>query len=382
MSKLNPVFAPPQLSPQAQIAYYVKRVAARVHPASLEKIQSRARALDLDFTDDEIFILAALDNPRRVQWFLDNEVYYNNDHAYADQEETCLPPRGVLQTGMAHCFEGALFAYAVNYLHGFEPRWMLLEGTRDVDHNLVVYQDKHAVRWGCNAHSGYPHLGGRDAEFFTLREIAETYYPHYYSGYTNNPNDLTLVGFSEPMEITKKFGAQWMASLEPLWDIYYLLVDDAWTFYRMTPPYGEQYRDASETHSYMSIDALKKKWIEVQPQQTPRVFAADALGDTGALKTLGVSTRVFVNVNHLPPPAQTLWHEFWQTFDPAGHLPRGRAAELEGEFFKLTGTTPIDLKFNAEELGYFLERGYRVEQLLTRDSVVKHQAAWLERAEG
>ncbi|OQY86970.1 MAG: hypothetical protein B6D41_12745, partial [Chloroflexi bacterium UTCFX4] len=52
MSKLNPVFAPPQLSPQAQIAYYVKRVAARVHPASLEKIQARARALDLDFTDD------------------------------------------------------------------------------------------------------------------------------------------------------------------------------------------------------------------------------------------------------------------------------------------------------------------------------------------
>lgn len=342
MSKLNPVFAPPQLMPEQQIAYYVKREASRVHPASLARIQTRVRELNLDFSDDEIFILAALDNPRRVQWFLDNEVYYNNDHAHPDQEETSLSPRMVLRTGMAHCFEGALFAYAVNYLHGFDPRWMLLEGTRDVDHNLVVYQDKHAVRWGCNAHSGYPHLGGREPEFFTLREIAETYYPHYYSGYTNDPRDLTIIGYSEPMDLTKKFGVQWMAQLEPTWDLYYLLVDDTWMFHQMTPPYGAQYRHPSETHLYMSITALKNGWIETTP-------------------------RVRVNENNLPPDAQTLWHEFWETFEPAGHLPRGHAAELEGEFYQLTGTTPIDLNFNAEEIGYFLDKGYRVEQLFRRE---------------
>ncbi len=340
MSKLNPVFAPPALSPQEQMAYYVKRVASRVHPASLEKIRARVGALNLDFSADEIFILAALDNPRRVQWFLDHEVYYNNDHAHPDQEETSLPPRMVLRTGMAHCFEGALLAYAINYLHGFEPRWLMLEGTRDVDHNLVVYQDKHAARWGCNAHSGYPHLGGRAPEFFTLRELAETYYPHYYSGYTNDPRDLTIIGYSEPVDLTPKFGVQWMAQLEPTWDLYYLLVDDAWTFHQMTPPYGAQYRHPRETHLYMSITALKKGWIETTP-------------------------RVRVNENNLPPDAQTLWHEFWKTFDPEGHLPRGRAAELEGEFYRLTGTTPIDLNFNAEEIGYFLDKGYRVEQLLT-----------------
>ena len=340
MSKLNPVFEPPQLSPQEQLDYYVKRVHARVHPAAMARVQTRARELNLDFTDDEIFIIAALDNPRRVQWFLDNEVYYNNDHAHVEQEETSIPPRMVLRTGMAHCFEGALFAYAVNFLHGFEPRWMLLEGTRDVDHNLVVYQDKHAVRWGCNAHSGYPHLGGRDPEFFTLREIAETYYPHYYSGYTNDPRDLTIIGFSEPVDLTKKFGVQWMAQLEPTWDLYYLLVDDTWTFYQMTPPYGAQYRRAQETHLYMSIAALKNGWIETMP-------------------------RVRVNEKKLPHAAQIIWHEFWKTFDPKGHLPRGRAAELEGEFYQLTGMTPIDLNFNAEEIGYFLDKGYRVEQLLT-----------------
>lgn len=339
MSKLNPVFAPPQLTPQAQIAYYVKRVAARVHSVSLERIQTRVRELQLDFSADEIFILAALDNPRRVQWFLDHEVYYNNDHAFEEQEETSLAPRMVLRTGMAHCFEGALLAYTINYLHGFEPRWMLLEGTRDVDHNLVVYQDQHAVRWGCNAHSGYPHLGGRDPEFFTLRELAETYYPHYYSGYTNDPRDLTIIGYSEPVDITQKFGVQWMAQLEPTWDLYYLLVDDTWTFHQMTPPYGAQYRHPNETQPYMLFTALKQGWIETAP-------------------------HVRVNEKNLPSDALRVWREFWQTFNPDDLLPRGRAAELEGEFYRLTGTTPLDLNFNAEELAAFLDKGYTLERLI------------------
>jgi hypothetical protein len=356
MSKLYPGNVPPPLlPPEQQLAYFVERVRSMVNPVSLERIRKQVRELQLEFSEEDTLILAALDNPRRVQWFLDNQVYYNNDHGDIEMEETSMSPRMVLRTGLAHCFEGALFAFTANYLHGFEPRWMLLEGSRDVDHNLIVYQDKHAVRWGCNAQSGYPHLGGREPEFFTLREMAETYIPYYYSGFTNNPDDLTLVGFSEPVDLTEKFGVQWMAQLEPTWDIYYLLVDDSWTFYRTDPPYGKQYRDAGETHGYMLIDALKKKWIEVQ---TPRV------GMSTTPETLGVAShpRTFVNVNHLPPHAQTLWHQFWESFDPKDLLPRGRAAELEGEFFKETGTTPIDSNFNAEELGYFLEKGYKVEQ--------------------
>jgi hypothetical protein len=146
-----------------------------------------------------------------------------------------------------------------------------------------------------------------------------------------------------------------MAQLEPTWELYYLLVDDSWTFYRMTPPYGAQYRDAGETHGYMLIDALKRRWIEVE-YPLPNALSAPTTPDA--------KPRAVVNVNHLPPQAQLLWHAFWEAFDPAGLLPRGRAAELEGEFFQVTGMTPIDLNFNAEELGSFLDKGYRVEQLL------------------
>jgi hypothetical protein len=339
VSKLYPGAAPPELAPAEQLAYYVQRVRDRINPGALAHVRARVQELALPLSDEDVLVFAALDNPRRIQWFLDTEVYYNDDHSADDDKETSMSPREVLRTGRAHCFEGALFAYTANFLHGFEPRWMLLEGSRDVDHNLVVYRDRHAVRWGCNAHSGYPHLTGRDPEFYTLRELAETYVPHYYSGYTNDPRDLTLVGFSDPVDLTDRFGVAWMGQLDPTWDLYYLLVDESWTFHRITPPFGAQYRDQGETHEYMLIRALKSRWIETKP-------------------------RPFVNVNRLPPRAQVIWHEFWETFDPEGELPRGRAAELEGEFFKLTGTTPMDLDVNAEELVCFLERGYKIEQLV------------------
>ncbi|RIK26777.1 MAG: hypothetical protein DCC52_09985, partial [Chloroflexi bacterium] len=110
-----------------------------------------------------------------------------------------------------------------------------------------------------------------------------------------------------------------------------MLVDDTWTFHQMTPPYGAQYRHPNETQPYMLFTALKQGWIETAP-------------------------HVRVNEKNLPSDALRVWREFWQTFNPDDLLPRGRAAELEGEFYRLTGTTPLDLNFNAEELAAFLDK--------------------------
>ena len=66
----------------------------------------------------------------------------------------------------------------------------------------------------------------------------------------------------------------------------------------------------------------------------------DASSTSGYIQTFEVSEtskvlrRVFVNANHLPPRAQILWHEFWEAFDPAGHLPRGVPPNSKGNFFK------------------------------------------------
>jgi len=229
VSKPYPV--PPLPDPAEQIQTFVNLYRDAVHPTTLARLTACVCELSLPFTDQELLILAALDTPARVQEFLNTQIYYNNDHASPDLQETAMPPRLVLRTARAHCFEGAMFAYAVNYLHGHHPRLMLLEASQDSEHNLVLYRDPQTGWYGCNAHSAFKCLDGRPAEYKTLRALAESYYPYYYSDRTNDPGDLTLVGYSDPFDLVAKFGVRWMGSLEPLWDIYYTYLDDTITFH-------------------------------------------------------------------------------------------------------------------------------------------------------
>ena len=65
----------------------------------------------------------------------------------------------------------------------------------------------------------------------------------------------------------------------------------------------------------------------------------------------------------LPPEAQELWAAFWCVHEP-GTRPCRQAREIEKQFQRLFHTTPLDLQENAEDLVYFLESGFRIEQLL------------------
>ncbi len=336
MSKQFPGLVPPQVDAVEQIKFLADLYRPQVHPAKWRQIVARTRELGLNFPKDELLIIAALDTPYHVQKFLNNQTYYNNDHAAVELEETAMPPRRVLQTARAHCFEGAMFAYMVDYLHGFDPKMVLLEAAQDSEHNLVVHYDAEGNWYGCNAHSRYAHLDGRPPQYTTVRQLAASYAPWYYSDRTRNPQDVTLVGYSDPFDIVAKYGVAWMDSEEPLWDIYYTYIDASVTFHYLN-------EDSGRAHLYPVLNALKEKWIQVDAEGVP-----------------------FVSVSDLPPRAQELWHEFWRVHTP-GQLPaRGAAREIEKQFFEMTGTTPIDLQDNAEDLQYFLQNGYRVEQLLTR----------------
>jgi hypothetical protein len=252
-------------------------------------------------------------------------------------EETARPPRGVLETALAHCFEGAMLAYAVNTLHGHDPRMVLLEARQDSEHNLVLWRDPATGRYGCNAHSRFPRLDGRRAEYASLRALAESYVPYYYSDRSNDPRDLTLVGWSEPVDLLAKHGAAWMGSIDPLWDIYYTYIDDTWRFHFFADG------DGDPPHRYPVVRALAAGWLRAEG---PRgVVCPDAL----------------------PAAARAVWDEFWRVFGKNdGRRPGGRARALEEEFARLTGTTPIDLEDNAFDLQFFLGAGYRVEHLFTR----------------
>jgi hypothetical protein len=112
-------------------------------------------------------------------------------------------------------------------------------------------------------------------------------------------------------------------------------VDDTLRLYNL-------FDDSGETHLYPLIQALKSRWIQVDAQGHP-----------------------FVSVSDLPPQAQELSSAFWRAHQPATK-PQGEAREIEKHFQRLYHTTPLDLQENAEDLVYFLESGFRIEQLLTQ----------------
>jgi hypothetical protein len=336
MSKPIPPEGIPSVAPEARLADFAARCRNETTAEARERFAARAASLGLRFEADEIAVFAALDTPAKVQSFLNEELYYNDDHASEDQEETAAPPRLVLRTGMAHCFEGAMFAYAVNHLHGHEPRLILLEASQDADHNLVVCRDAATGLFGANAQSRYPGLVGRPAEYRTLRALADSYVPFYYSDRTLDPKDLTLVGYSEPVDLVAKFGVAWMGSMEPLWDIYYTYIDEAVAFHYF-------FDDPGRPHLYPAVRALKEGWIRLDAESEP-----------------------FVDLDALPAGAREARAAFWEAYDPDrdGPRPRGKAKELERAFFRLTGTTPIDLDDNAGDLSHFLAAGYRLDQLV------------------
>jgi hypothetical protein len=335
MSRPIPPEGIPLRDREEQVAHFAGLYRGSINPGRTARLTRRCARLGLRFTSDEMTVLAALDTPAKVQEFLNARIYYNDDHASVDQEETAMAPRRVLGTGIAHCFEGAMFAYAVNYLHDRRPRLVLLEASQDADHNLVVWQDPRTKLYGANAHSRYSGLDGRPAEYPTVRALAESYVPYYYSDRTLDPKDLTLVAYSDAFDLTVKYGTAWMASEEPLWDIYYTYVDDTRRFHAFAA-------DPSETHLYPLVRALKENWIRVGPKGKPRVSLKD-----------------------LPPGARELWRDFWREFDArSGPRPRGRAHELEMAFMRLTGTTPIDLDDNAFDFGFTLAAGYRIADLV------------------
>ncbi len=324
-------------TPDAQVKYFADLYRHAVNPVQLAWFTSHVTSLGFHFSEDELTVLTALETPGKVQRFLNTQIYYNDDHNFADVEETAMPPRQVLRTGMAHCFEGALFAYAVNYLHGHSPRWVLLEASQDPDHNLVVFQDPQTGLYGANAHSSWPFLDGRRPEYSTSRALAESYAPYYISDLTRNSDDLTLVGYSDPFDLTAKFGVEWIGATESVWDIYYTYVDDTVRFHYL-------FDDSDETHLYPLVRAVKGKWIQ-----------SDAAG------------KAFVSVSDLPPAAQDLWRAFWREYDIASEQhPHGAAREIQAEFMRLTGTTPIDLRVQADEFANFLANGQHVQRLLTK----------------
>src|SRR5947207_8892843 len=163
---------------------------------------------------DEIRLLRKLSTPEKIQKYLD-DLPYNKEKG----GETCYSPRLVIRHETAHCFEGALFAAAALRVGGQPPLILDLESVRDDDHVIAVYRTNGF--WGAIGKSNYAGLRFRSPVYRTLRELALSYFEHYY----NLKGEKTLRAYSRPVNLSRFDRIDCMTSEEALWAIPEHLVE-------------------------------------------------------------------------------------------------------------------------------------------------------------
>jgi hypothetical protein len=154
--------------------------------------------------------LRALKTPARIQRFLDALPYQ-----YAD---TAWSPQRALRERKGHCLEGALLAAVALRVNGHLPLLMDLEGVRDDDHVVALYRERGL--WGGIAKSNFAGLRFRAPVYRTLRELAISYFEHYY----NLRGERTLRSYSRPVNLARLDSSHWMTSEEDVWCVPELLI--------------------------------------------------------------------------------------------------------------------------------------------------------------
>jgi hypothetical protein len=181
------------------------------------------------FDRRERAIFRRLSTPERIQRFLDDEVGYNKE----PHGPTCRGPRRILRDRLAHCLEGALFGAAALRVQGWEPLLLDLEAVRDDDHVLAIFRQRGA--WGAIAKSNYSGLRFREPVYRTLRELAMSYFEHYY----NLKGEKTLRTYSRPVNLRRFDNIEWMTTDEDLWPV---------SDYLFTIPHTELLAPAATRH--------------------------------------------------------------------------------------------------------------------------------------
>ena len=169
--------------------------------------------------------LRRLDRPYRIQRFLD-------ELAYDVVGSACRSPRRVLEERRVQCLDGALFAAAALRMQGRPPLILDLEAVQDSDHVLAVFREGGC--WGALARSNYAGLRAREPVYRTLRELALSYFEHYF----NLRREKTLRRYSRPVNLARFDARGWMTSPDDLWYIAEHLVDVPHT--RLLAPSAER----------------------------------------------------------------------------------------------------------------------------------------------
>ncbi len=151
-----------------------------------------------------------MNSPQKIQDYLDSLPI--NNYFY---KETMHSPRRVIESGRAHCMEGALFAAAVLWHHGAKPYILDLKTVgfpEDYDHVVALFKEN--GHWGAISKTNHIGLRYRDPIYKSIRELALSYFNEYFS----SNGKKTLRSYSKPFDLSK-LGTRWIISEKDLWDI-------------------------------------------------------------------------------------------------------------------------------------------------------------------
>ncbi len=169
----------------------------------------------MGFSKKEAALFKKLSTPAKIQDYLDS-LPFN----YEKRGETSYSPLEVMRHKKAHCFEGALLAYAALRQAGEKPLLMNLRALpADDDHALVLFRQN--GYWGAISKTNHAVLRFRDPIYRNVRELAASYFHEYFMNATGLKS---LRAYSKPMTL-ERFGTGWIASEEPLWHIAHALRD-------------------------------------------------------------------------------------------------------------------------------------------------------------
>jgi hypothetical protein len=166
--------------------------------------------VSLGLSPENLRMLRALKTPTLIQKFIDALPYQ-----YAD---TAWSPQRALRERKGHCLEGALLAAAALRINGHPPLLMDLEAVHDDDHVVALYRERGL--WGGVAKSNFSGLRFRAPIYRTLRELALSYFEHYY----NLRGQRTLRSYAGPVNLTRLDSQHWMTSEEDVWCVPELLI--------------------------------------------------------------------------------------------------------------------------------------------------------------
>jgi hypothetical protein len=162
------------------------------------------------FTRAELGVFRRLDSPGKIQSFL-NELRCN----WELEGETCMSPRAVLESGMAHCVEGALLAAAALRLHGRRPLLVELVASADDDSHLVAVWKDHG-HWGAIGKTNHAVLRYREPVYRDTRELVMSFFHEYF---LNSNGKKTLRSFTRPVNLARFDRRSWMTSDDDVWYI-------------------------------------------------------------------------------------------------------------------------------------------------------------------